>query len=108
MREVCRRLRALDMQDIWRLAAAAGAPDGLTAADVLDEARWFFRLPLAAPLAEIDAMEERLRTAAGLTEDDKADVKQTLTRYDRPVDRCVMTPHVGVSPYMQRMHGDAM
>jgi hypothetical protein len=53
-------------------------------------------------------MEEMLRTEAGLTDDDMADVKQTLTRYDRPVDRCVMTPYVGVSPYMQRMNSDAM
>jgi hypothetical protein len=53
-------------------------------------------------------MEEMLRTEAGLTDDDRADVKQTLTRDDRPVDRCVMTPYVGVSPYMQRIHGDAL
>jgi hypothetical protein len=52
MREVCRRLHALEMQSIWRLAAAAGAPYSLTGTDVLDEARRFFRLPLAAQLAE--------------------------------------------------------
>jgi hypothetical protein len=52
---------------------------------ILEEARTFFRLPLAGQLAEIDQAEADLRQA-GFTDADLAHVRATLTRYYRPMD----------------------
>jgi hypothetical protein len=81
-----RRLRALEVQSLRRLAADSGAPYGFTVDDILDEARQFFGLSLDAQLAEVDALAEELRTRAGVTDADLAHVRETLTRHDRPMD----------------------
>jgi hypothetical protein len=52
---------------------------------ILEEARAFFRLPLAGQLAEIDQADAELRQA-GFTDADLAHVRATLTRYYRPMD----------------------
>jgi hypothetical protein len=52
---------------------------------VLEAARAFFRLSLAAQLAEVHQAEADLRRA-GFTDKDLTDMRQTLIRYYRPMD----------------------
>jgi hypothetical protein len=54
-----RRLKALEIAHIKRLAAEAGEPYGLSAAAVLDEAKRYFALPLAEQLAELDTLTDQ-------------------------------------------------
>jgi hypothetical protein len=56
---------------------------GVTDADILDQARRMFALPLAEQLAEIDRQAAILR-AEGLTAADLRHISYTLTRYYRP------------------------
>jgi hypothetical protein len=56
-----RRLHALEWQEIYQRAAAAGRPYGLTADEVLDEAMALLTLPpdeLARQLDWLEAMGE--------------------------------------------------
>ena len=51
-----RRVERLEYQQLIELAAEAGRPYGLSAEDVLAEARRFVRLSPAVPAAELDAL----------------------------------------------------
>ncbi len=51
-----KRLEQLEYQHLLQLAAEAGRPYGLTAADLLAEARRFFALTSTAQAAELDAL----------------------------------------------------
>jgi hypothetical protein len=79
------RLDAHERTRQMRSLTAAAAPYGLTANDLLDEARRVFALPLAEQLATIDEHADLLR-AEGLTDADLAHIRETLTRYYRPMD----------------------
>lgn len=53
-----RRIHACEHTFIRRLAAEAGAPYGVTADDLLEEARRFFALSLAEQLAELGTLTD--------------------------------------------------
>jgi hypothetical protein len=53
-----RRIRMLEVAHFQRLLATAGAPYGVSADELLAEARQFFALPLAAQLAELDTLTD--------------------------------------------------
>jgi hypothetical protein len=78
-----RRLKACELAHMRRLAAESGAPYGLTAEEILDEARRFFALPLSEQLAEVQAHTPMLR-GHGFTDADLAHVRETLIRHYRP------------------------
>jgi hypothetical protein len=79
-----RRLRALEHARLRRSLTEAGQPYGLSADDLLDEARQFFALPLAAQLAEIESIMPQLRQQ-GFTDTDLVDMRALLIREYRPM-----------------------
>ena len=68
-----------------RMLAAIAAEDGLSPDEFIEEAEAFFRLPLAEQLTRVDDLEAELH-AAGLSAEDMAEIKETLIRYDQPMD----------------------
>jgi hypothetical protein len=79
------RLEAHEHDRQAQMLAATAAQYGVTRDELLEEARVFFALPLAAQLATIDQYEADLR-AEGFTDADLAHMRATLTRYYRPMD----------------------
>jgi hypothetical protein len=79
-----RRMSRLEAQHIYELAAATGRALGVSAEEILDEARRLFALPLSEQLAEVEALTPMLR-GHGFTDADLADVRETLIRHDRPM-----------------------
>jgi hypothetical protein len=79
-----RRLVRCEEAHIRQLAAQAGAPYGVSADGLLEEARQFFVLPLAEQLAAMASITPELR-CEGFTDADLADMRETLIRYDRPM-----------------------
>jgi hypothetical protein len=77
-----RRLRRLKVTRQRREIAAMAAEVGLTADELLVEAREFFARPLEEQLAQVDEIAEALR-AEGLSWDDVAEIKATLVQHDR-------------------------
>jgi hypothetical protein len=57
---------------------------GLTYDEFMEEAEAFFRVPLAEQLAEVDRIAAELQ-AHGMSMDDVAEIKATLTTHDRPI-----------------------
>ena len=53
-----RRLRKLEVAHFRHSLANAGAPYGVSADELLEEARRFFALPLAGQLAELDTVTD--------------------------------------------------
>jgi hypothetical protein len=74
-----RCLRALERAQLWRNLAAAGAPYGISADDLLDEARRYFALPLAEQLAELDTLTDEF------SGEELADMRAFLIREYRPM-----------------------
>jgi len=58
---------------------------GLPVDELLEEAEALFALPLAEQLAEVDRIDAELRVE-GLRMDDISEIKDTLTRYYRPME----------------------
>jgi hypothetical protein len=79
------RLEAHERTRCERIVQRMKQTHGVTAADMLNEARRVFALSLAEQLAEIDEHADLLR-AEGLTHADLAHIRETLTRYYRPMD----------------------
>jgi hypothetical protein len=52
------RLQRLEVAHLRRLWTEAGQPYGLSAHEILDEARRYFALPLAAQLADLDTLTD--------------------------------------------------
>ena len=79
------RLEAYTYDRRMRTIDATAAQYGITSDDLIEEARVFFALSLAEQLADID-QHEAILCAEGFTNADLADMRQTLTRYYRPMD----------------------
>lgn len=77
------RLDRLQAEYQRRAITAIAAEQGLTYEAMMAEAERFFSQPLAEQLAEIDGIAEALQ-AEGMTWDDVAEIKATLTREYRP------------------------
>jgi hypothetical protein len=79
------RLEAHERTRCERIITRMKHTHEITEADMLNEARRVFALPLAEQLAEIDQHADLLR-AKGLTDADLGHIRETLTRYYRPMD----------------------
>jgi hypothetical protein len=77
-----RRLRRLKVTRQRREIAAMAAEVGLTADELLQEAREFFALPLEEQLAKVDEIATELQ-AEGMSWDDVAEIKATLVQHYR-------------------------
>jgi hypothetical protein len=77
-----RRLRRLEVWRQRREIAAMAAEVGLTADELLQEAREFFALPLEEQLAKVDEIATELQ-AEGMSWDDVAEIKATLVQHYR-------------------------
>ena len=79
------RLEAAQARRRWRAEVTAMAAEcGMSYAEFMEEAETFFRLPLAEQLAEVDRIAAALQ-AEGMSMDDVAEIKATLTTHDRPM-----------------------
>jgi hypothetical protein len=73
------RLERLEAEHRRRTIAAIAAAQGLTYKELMEEAEEFFALPLAVPLAKVDAIAAELQ-AGGLSWADVEEIKTTLTQ----------------------------
>jgi hypothetical protein len=78
------RLDRLQAEYQRHTITALAAEQGLTYAELLEEAERFLSQSLEEQLAEIDGLAEALQ-AEGMTWDDVAEIKATLRREYRPV-----------------------
>jgi hypothetical protein len=79
------RLEAHERTRCERIITRMKHTHGITEADILDEARTFFALPLAEQLATIDQHAAILQ-AEGLTDADLGHIRATLIRDYQPMD----------------------
>jgi hypothetical protein len=73
-----------EAQRIRQMYATTAAEHGLTVEEFMEEAECFLSQSLEDQLAEIDRIAAALE-AEGMTWDDVADIKATLTREYRPL-----------------------
>jgi hypothetical protein len=78
------RLERLEAEHRRRTITAMAVEQGLTYEELMEEAKVFFALPLAAQLDKVDAIAAELQ-AEGMTMDDIAGIKATLVQEYRPL-----------------------
>jgi hypothetical protein len=86
MTDLNRRLHRPEMTQLYRMAAASGAPYDVSAEEVLAQAREFFRLPLDEQLAEIETLVADETLEHSFTAADLAEMRTTLIRHYRPIN----------------------
>ena len=84
MGDISRRLAIAEARAQQVMIRQVAREYGLTYAELMEEAETFFRLPLAEQLAEVDRIAAALQ-AHGMSMDDVAEIKATLTTHDRPM-----------------------
>jgi hypothetical protein len=84
MGDISRRLAIAEARAQQVMIRQVAREYGLTYAELMEEAETFFRLPLAEQLAEVDRIAAELQ-AHGMSMDDVAEIKATLTTHDRPM-----------------------
>jgi hypothetical protein len=84
MGDISRRLAIAEARAQQVMIRQVAREYGLTSAEFMEEAETFFRLPLAEQLAEVDRIAAELQ-AHGMSMDDVAEIKATLTTHDRPM-----------------------
>ena len=84
MADINRRLARAETRAQRAMIQRTAAEYGLTYDEFMEEAEAFFRLPLAEQLAEVDRIAAELQ-AHGMSMDDVAEIKATLTTHDRPI-----------------------
>ena len=84
MGDISRRLAIAEARAQQVMIRQVAREYGLTSAELMEEAETFFRLPLAEQLAEVDRIAAELQ-AHGMSMDDVAEIKATLTTHDRPM-----------------------
>ena len=84
MGDISRRLAIAEARAQQVMIRQVAREYGLTYAEFMEEAETFFRLPLAEQLAEVDRIAAELQ-AHGMSMDDVAEIKATLTTHDRPI-----------------------
>ena len=84
MGDISRRLAIAEARAQQVMIRQVAREYGLTYAEFMEEAETFFRLPLAEQLAEVDRIAAELQ-AHGMSMDDVAEIKATLTTHDRPM-----------------------
>ncbi len=84
MGDISRRLAIAEARAQRVMIRQVAREYGLTYAEFMEEAETFFRLPLAEQLAEVDRIAAELQ-AHGMSMDDVAEIKATLTTHYRPM-----------------------
>ena len=84
MGDISRRLSRAEARAQRAMIQRTAAEYGLSYADFMEEAEAFFAMSLDAQLAEVDRIAAELQ-AHGMSMDDVAEIKATLTTHDRPI-----------------------
>ena len=84
MVDINRRVARAEARAQRAMIQRTAAEYGLSYADFMEEAEAFFAMSLDAQLAEVDRIAAELQ-AHGMSMDDVAEIKATLTTHDRPI-----------------------